>query len=462
MDATVIATSLPAIADDIGTSPVALKLALTSYLVALAIFVPISAWVADKFGAKRVFTCAIVVFMAGSVGCAFSNTLLEFVLARFVEGMGGAMMTPLARLILFRSVSRSDLINAMAWLTVPALVAPSIGPPVGGFITTFFSWHWIFLINVPIGLVGLVLITKFLPNIEPGPARKLDVIGFILLGVTFSGIVFGLSLISLPVLPLWVAQASTAAGFLAAILYGFHAWRTPAPLLDPRMFREPAFRSAIIGTSLFLIGVGSIPFLLPLMLQLVFEMTPFESGFLVAASSLGALITKFFTRKLFAVAGFRNALLATSIIASVGMGALGFVQPQTSMVLLFIVLFTTGLVRSAYFTGQHALAVSQIPDDQVGQATAISTVSRPVATALGVALAGMVLELSAHGEPLALGDFHTAFFVISAISLMAAVPYLLLNKYAGSSVSGYMSPQERQEALARSKERGTDGQSPRF
>src|SRR5690606_13957828 len=151
MDATVIATSLPAIADDIGTTPVALKLAFTAYFLALAIFIPISAWVADTFGAKKVFCAAIVVFVMGSVGCAFAGSLHEFVIARFVEGVGGSMMTPLARLILFRSVARSDLVNAMAWLTVPALVAPTIGPPIGGFLTTYLSWHWIFLINLPIG-----------------------------------------------------------------------------------------------------------------------------------------------------------------------------------------------------------------------------------------------------------------------------------------------------------------------
>jgi MFS family permease len=214
MDATVIATSLPAIAADIGTTPVALKLAFTAYFVALAIFIPISAWMADKFGAKNVFRAAILVFVIGSVACAFAGSLTEFVFARFLKGMGGAMMSPLARLILFRATPRTELVNAMAWLTIPALVAPTVGPPVGGFLTTFFSWHWIFLINVPIGLVGLVLITKYLPDVESGPRRKMDFPGFILIAIAFAGILFGVSLVSLPVLPMWVAVASTAAGVL--------------------------------------------------------------------------------------------------------------------------------------------------------------------------------------------------------------------------------------------------------
>lgn len=465
MDATVIATSLPAIAADIGTTPVALKLAFTAYFVALAIFIPISAWMADKFGAKRVFRAAIVVFVLGSVACAFAGSLHEFVLARFIKGMGGAMMSPLARLILFRSVPRNELVNAMAWLTIPALAAPTLGPPVGGFITTFFSWHWIFLINVPIGLVGLVLITRFLPEVPPSvPRRHMDFPGFVLLGIAFSGIVFGLSLVSLPVLPIWVAGASTGAGVVASILYFMHARRAAEPLLDPKLFREPAFRASIIGTAIFLVGVGAIPFLLPLMLQLGFGMTPFESGMVTFIGAFGALLTKFFAKSLFAAVGFRSALIFTAIVSAIAIAIKGTFTPDTPIVFIMAVLLVAGLVRSAFFTGQHALGVSQIDDTEAGQATAISAVTRPIATALGVAAAGGVLEVSSHlhGGELILGDFHTAFFVVAAISAFAALPFIRLNKDAGSKVSGHLTKEQRQAALERSRGEGHEGRSPRF
>lgn len=464
MDATVIATSLPAIAADIGTTPVALKLAFTAYFVALAIFIPISAWMADKFGAKRVFCMAIAVFIIGSIACAFAGSLGEFVMARFLKGMGGAMMSPLARLILFRSVPRSDLVNAMAWLTIPALVAPTLGPPVGGFITTFASWHWIFLINVPIGLVGLGLIIRFLPEIEPGPERPLDVLGFVLLGICFSGVVFGLSLFSLPVFPMWVAALTTGLGLVAAVGYALHARRAEQPLLDPRLFREPAFRASVIGTTVFLIGVGAIPFLLPLMLQIGFGMTPFESGLVTFVGAFGALITKFFAKRIFASSGFRNTLLAAAVISAAGIALKGTFTPETPLVLIMGVIFVAGLVRSAYFTGQHALGLSQIRDDEAGQATAISTVMRPIATALGVALAGTVLEISAHGRggALTLDDFHLAFFVVAAVSALAVLPFLKLDKHAGSEVSGHMTPEARQAALERARGEGHEGRSPRF
>jgi MFS family permease len=206
MDSTVIATSLPAIAADIGTNPIALKLALTAYLVSLAIFIPISGWMADRFGAKRIFCLAIGVFMVGSLGCAMAGPLAEFVGARVVQGVGGSMMTPVARLILVRAARKDELVSAMALLTIPALVGPMVGPPVGGFITTFFSWHWIFLINVPIGIIGIWLASRILPKMPGGGAAPVDLVGFILSGFAAAGIVFGLSVISLPALLQWWAS----------------------------------------------------------------------------------------------------------------------------------------------------------------------------------------------------------------------------------------------------------------
>src|SRR5574340_376189 len=170
MDSTVIATSLPAIAADIGTNPLALKLAVTSYLLSLAVFIPASGWTADRFGARTVFRAAIAVFVLGSIGCALSNSLTDFVIARIVQGMGGAMMTPVGRMVLVRTIPKRDLVNAMAWVTTPALIGPVIGPPVGGFITTYATWHWIFIINVPIGIVGILLATRFIPEVQIGRA----------------------------------------------------------------------------------------------------------------------------------------------------------------------------------------------------------------------------------------------------------------------------------------------------
>ena len=298
MDSTVIATSLPASATDIGTDPISLKLALTSYFVSLAIFIPISGWMADKFGAKNIFRLAIFVFMLGSLACSFSFSLETFVISRFFQGIGASMMTPVGRLLLVRSTPRNELVSAMAWLTVPALLGPVTGPLLGGFLTTYLSWHWIFWINIPIGIIGIVTASLFLKIVDARNPRPIDVVGFILASVAFSGIVFGLSVVSLPALPLIYGYLTLAVGTTAAILFYLHANRTKYPLLDPKLLRFRLFRSSVTGGSLFRIGVGAVPFLLPLMLQLGFGLSPLQSGSITFVSAIGAIASKFIAERI--------------------------------------------------------------------------------------------------------------------------------------------------------------------
>ena len=226
MDSTVIATSLPAIAADIGTNPLALKLAVTSYLLSLAIFIPASGWTADRFGARTVFRAAIGVFVIGSIGCALSSSLTDFVIARIVQGMGGAMMTPVGRMVVVRTISKRELVGAMAWVTTPALIGPVLGPPVGGFITTYATWHWIFLINVPIGLLGIVLATRYIPDVRAEEHERFDVVGMILAGLGIGGMAFGLSILGLNFLPWYVVVALVIGGACFFAAYLAHARRT--------------------------------------------------------------------------------------------------------------------------------------------------------------------------------------------------------------------------------------------
>ena len=407
MDATVIATSLPAIAADIGTSPITLKLALTSYYVALAVFIPVSGWMADRFGAKRIFRGAILVFVAGSVACAASGSLAEFVGARFAQGVGGAMMTPVARLVLVRSTPRSALVSAMSWLAVPALVGPLIGPPVGGFITTFFSWHWIFIINVPIGLIGVAVAGRVLPDMPPLPVGRIDWPGFVLAAVASSGIVFGLSVISLPALPPVVGAATLATGAAAAAAYVVHARRAANPILD-----------------LKLLDIG---------------LTPFASGLLTFTSAIGAISLKFFATTALRLAGFRSVLIVTSLAGAALMAANALFMPSTPHGIIIAVLVAAGFARSLYFTANNALVFAEIDDRQASQATAIAAVSQQVSIALGVAIAGLFLEAHAFvtGEETGLAAFTLAFPGIAALAACAVFPILALRPEAGREVSGH-------------------------
>ena len=433
MDSTVIATSLAAIAADIGTDPISLKLALTAYLVALAIFIPISSWMADRFGARNVFRIAMLVFVLGSISCAFANSLTAFVGARFLQGMGGALMTPVARLVLVRSTPRHDLVNAMAWLTIPGLVGPIVGPPFGGFLTTYLSWHWIFLINVPIGILGIALVSRFLPETMRNAPRQIDFKGFALAGPAFALFAFGTSVISLPALPPLVGVLATALGIGLGYLYARHALSTDNPLFDLRLLRFPFFRSAVVAGTFFRLGQGATPFLFPLMLQLSFGYTPFESGMITFASAIGAIVAKFMANGIFIRFGFRTSLVVSTGIAALGLLAMGLYTPETAVPLIIGILVFVGFWQSIFWTGSNAFVFADIEDKDAGQANVISQVSTQLSIALGVALGGGMLEMSnaMRGGDLVLADFHLAFFVLAAICLISTIMFARLPANAG-------------------------------
>lgn len=439
MDATVIATSLPAIAYDIGAEPIALKLAMTAYLVALAIFIPISGWMADRFGANNVFRWAIFVFMVGSLSCALSDSLATFVASRFLQGMGGAMMTPLARLVILRTTPRSDLVTAMAWLTMPALIGPMAGPPIGGFLTTYLSWHWIFLINIPIGIVGIVAATIYLPKINSEPLKPLDWLGFGLLGTCFSGVLFGLSVISLPALPPMIGVAVTAIGLASGAAYLIHARNTPDPLLDPKLLKISSFSIALTTGGIFRLGVGATPFLLPLMFQLSFGLTPFETGMIMLFGPFGAIVAKIGVGYLYARFGFKRVLSTLALGSSLFLTLMANFTADSSVIWMGFVVFLGGVLRAMYFTGASVLTYADIEANDNGQATALFSVTQQVSFALGVALAGGALEFLSHQHEGAVNaaDFSTAFYVVATVSALAIIPFFFLAPDAGSAISGH-------------------------
>jgi len=439
MDVTIISTALPAIAADIGTEPIALKLALASYLVALAIFIPLSGWAADRFGARNVFRIAIFVFMVGSIACAFSDSLFTFVLSRFLQGMGGSMMTPISRLILIRNTPKKDLINAWAWLTLPALFGPLAGPPLGGFLTTYFSWQWIFYINIPIGIIGIILASKYLGGTGFREKRKLDWVGFLLCGTAFAGTIFGLSVVSLPALPPVVGIVTTLVGIAAWYGYLAHARRVPDPLLDLTVFDEHVFKTAMVSGAIFRVASGAIPFLLPLMLQIGFGYTPFESGMIAFIAAGGAIMMKFVLKPSLKAFGFRNLLLVGAFVPSVIAVMHGFFTADTPIWIMMTILFVGGFFRSMYFTSLNTLSFTETPSEQTSSATVISSVTIQLAFALGVAFAAIILELMAHfgtGE-VGVREMQIAFFVMASISFFAIGPLLKYNRNVGDDVSGH-------------------------
>lgn len=449
MDSTVIATSLPAIAADIGTSPLTLKLAITSYLLSLAVFIPASGWTADRFGARIVFAGAVAVFMLGSIGCALSSSVTDFVFARILQGLGGAMMTPVGRLVLLRSVDKSALVNAMAWVTVPALIGPVIGPPLGGFITTYFHWRWIFFINVPFGLLGLALATIYMPNIREEGVPPLDAKGFLLSGLGLSSLVFGATVFGRDVLPAYGAEILVVVGAVLTAVYVRHARRTTNPILDLNLLKIATFRSGALGGNLFRIGVGAIPFLLPLMLQLGFKLTPFQSGSLTFAAALGALTMKFTAARIIKRFGFRTVLVCNALVSAIFLALQGLFTPETPHLVILAVLLAGGFFRSLQFTALNALSYSDISPREMANATSFYSVTQQLSLAAGVFCAASVLEIAQYlrGDlTLTVADFSFAFFAVAIISALSVFSHLKLDKDAGAEVSGRVTAKANESA----------------
>jgi len=440
MDATIIATSLPAIAADIGANPLALKLAVTSYLLSLAVIIPASGWTADRFGARTVFRAAIAVFVIGSIGCAFANSLAGFVVARIVQGMGGAMMTPVGRLVLVRSIERHRLVDAMAWVTMPALIGPIIGPPVGGFITTYATWHWIFIINVPIGLIGIVLATRYIEDVRVEGLERFDLAGMVLAGAGVAGLAFGLSVIGLGLVPPPIVAGLVATGAIFMTAYVIHARGTPTPVLDFSLVRIATFRANVVSGSLFRLGIGSLAFLLPLMLQLGFGYTPLESGLVTFSAAVGAFTMKSVAARIIRRFGFRRILIANALLSSAFTAACGLFTPQTPFLIMITVLLVGGFFRSLQFTATNVIAYADVEPQRMSRATSLVSVAQQLSIAAGVAVGALAVELAVQFKgtgTITAEDFQPAFLLIGVISASSAIFFWSLPPDAGASMANH-------------------------
>jgi EmrB/QacA subfamily drug resistance transporter len=440
MDSTVIATSLPAIAIDIGQSPLALKLALTSYLVSLAVFIPISGWVADRYGSRRVFAVAIVVFMSGSLLCAASNTLPAFVVSRFLQGIGGAMMVPVGRLVLMRAVPKRDYVTALNYLTIPALLGPVTGPALGGAITLYFNWRWIFIINIPIGLLGLFLVLRHIPNIRETNTPPFDMRGFTLSGIGLSVLMLGFSALGGHLLPAGVAVACLVAGAVTLIAYAWHARRTAHPVINLRLLKIPTFANGVLVGSVFRAGLGATPFLLPLLFQLGFGLNPLQSGLLTCFSAVGAMFVKTITVFILRRFGFRSVLSINGIAASIVVAAFGLFSAGTPHFVIAAVLLLSGCLRSLQFTALNAITFADIAPQTMSQAASVSSMAQRLSQSVGIAGGAYMLQLSSIAQghaTIVAADFWPAFVGIGLISVVAPLLHRRLPPEAGIEVSGH-------------------------
>ncbi len=444
LDSTVISTALPAISADLHEDPIALKLALTSYLLTLAVFIPISGWMADRFGPRTVFRLAIVVFTIGSVLCGFSTSLLDFVIYRIIQGMGGAMMTPVGRLVVLRLIPKHELVSALAWLVVPALIGPMIGPPLGGFITTYFSWRWIFWINIPIGILGILLATKYIENIREENVPPLDGKGFVLSGIGLAGLAFGLTTIGQHFMPTSVSLAMLGLGAAFTFAYVQHARVTPFPLLDLKLLTVPTFRASVVGGSLFRVGVGALPFLLPLLFQIGFGLSPLQSGLLTFAGAVGAMTMRASVAPILRRFGIKRVLLINTGVATSFIAACALFRADSPYWFILGILLIGGFFRALQFSSINSLAFADLGDSDMSKATSFTSVAQQLSITAGIAIGALGLEGARYfrGDAMLVpADFSWAIMLVALVSLSSIFVLLPLPIDAGASLTAKPPPE---------------------
>jgi EmrB/QacA subfamily drug resistance transporter len=454
LDGSVIATALPQMARAFHENPVNLSIGMSAYLLTLAIFIPSSGWRADRFGAKTIFLTAIAVFTAASVLCGISNTLPEFTAARIVQGVGGAMMVPVGRLMILRSTEKTDLVNMMQFFVTPGLIAPILGPPVGGFITTFSSWRWIFFLNVPLGLLALVLVATFMVNDTGGTRRSFDTPGFILSGAGLASLLFGLDQLGRPRIDPVLTAGLIGTGIVVSALAVLHLRRTAHPLLDLSLFRIPTFAlpTLFAGTG-FRIVIGATPFLWPLLFQVGFGMTAFASGSLVIACAGGDLCTKAFANRVLRRWGFRKTLFVNGILVALAILACASFSAATPIAFIGVVLCVIGVFRSVQFGAFNALTYVDVPPEQMSSASSLAATLQQMSFGLGVAFGAMALHLAAflsgsRGRAFTVDDFRLAFVAAAMLAFGAALAFARLSPEAGAEATGHAKKDAPKPALA--------------
>ncbi len=439
LDGTVLATALPSMAHSFGVDPLRMSVALTSYLLSLAVFIPASGRAADRFGSRTVFRSAIAVFTFGSILCAQSGSLPMLVASRVVQGMGGAMMMPVGRLVLLRTVPKAELVRAMSWVLVPGLIGPVVGPPLGGFFVTYLSWRWIFIINVPIGIAGFVLAGLAIEQVREAVRTPFDWAGFALSGLSLACLMFGFELASRGASSLPATNALLGTGLVSGTLYVLHARRAEHPILNLRLMRLPSFGISVWAGALTRITGGALPFLLPMMMQLGFGVSAAESGLITLSSAAGAVLMKAAGSPVLRRWGFRNTLVWNGLAATLLLMCAALFRPGWPVWLIMTVMFVGGFFQSLQFTAYNTVAYAEMPVELMSAATSFYTTFQQLMLSAGICTATVVLasSIALQGHASAeLSDFSVTWLVLGLITLLAVPLCARLSPDAGDEMSG--------------------------
>ena len=439
LSATVIANALPTMARSFHEDPIRLNTAITIYLLASAVFLPVSGWMADRFGAKRIFLIAIVAYAASCAACGFAQNLTQMLIARACEGAAGAMMGPVGRLVLLRSTPKHNLVRAMSVLTMPALLGPVIGPPIGGFIITYGSWRWIFFLNLPIAVLGVALVWKFIDDVREKDTAGLDWIGLVLTGVGMAAVVWGFDNLGRGPMPPWAIAVMMGGGAALLALYVWHAARAANPILDLDLLKIRTFSASVIGGAFMRMGMGASPFMLAMLLQVAFGMSALQAGLMTFASAAAALVMKTCAPPILARFGFKRTLVVNAVIVAGTFMAYALFAPDTPHWLIYTVLLTGGFFRSLQFTSLNGLAFADVDHVRMSRASTLSTMAQQLSQTIGIGLAATFLHLSLiahHTRALSAPIIGPAFIAVGAVALISVLFFLPLPANAGEGLHG--------------------------
>jgi EmrB/QacA subfamily drug resistance transporter len=445
LDTTILNTAVPTIAQALGVVPLSMKAVLSSYTLSLAVFIPVSGWMADRFGTRHVFAAAMAVFTVGSLLCGISTNIHVLVGCRILQGLGGAMMVPVGRLTVVRTFQRSELVRAMSFVSIPALIGPMLGPVVGGFIVSYFHWRVIFFINLPVGLLGFFLVLRHLPDYRGESVPRLDLLGLVLFGA-------GIGLLSyvLEIFGEHTLRGPAVLGLLIValgLLFGYfrHARQTEHPLLHLDLFRVRTFRAAVTGSFITRLGAGGIPFLLPLLYQVGLGFTPVHSGLLLMPQSLAAIGLKMTIPAILGRFGYRRVLLVNTILMGSTIAAFATIGAGTPMLAIVALAATFGFLASLQYTSMNTLAYADVSGPRASMASTIASTSQQMSLSFGVAAASLTTAVfvpdRTRATPLEMiHGLHHALIALGALTVVSALIFRGLKPDDGAIVSQHAIP----------------------
>ncbi len=440
LDQTILNTAVPVVAASLNVAPLAMRAVLASYALSLGVFIPISGWMADRFGTRNVFAWAIGMFTLGSVLCGLCSDIHLLVLCRVLQGFGGAMMVPVGRLTLVRTFPKSELVQAMSFVAIPALIGPMLGPLAGGLIVGYLNWRFIFFVNVPIGIVGLILVYLNLPDYRDATRRPLDIVGLILFGSGVALLSYVLEVFGDHTLGVAEILGLTAVSLVLLVGYGLYAARAPYPLLRMGLFRLRTFSAAVGGSFFTRLGIGGVPFLLPLLYQVGLGYTPIQSGLLIMPQAVAALGTKVVLPRILGMFGYRGVLVSNTVVIGVIVMLFATIRPGTAAWLIVLQAACFGAFQSLQMTSMNTLVYSDVPAEMTSNASSIASTLQQLSISFGVAVAGLtsaffIPESVRANPPAFLGGLHEAFLVLGGWTIFSSISFWQLKAGDGEAVS---------------------------